>query len=234
MTKILKSAEVTPDVLSAYEREAFEENLRGDTDAGAEKPLTREAILAQAREDAAQKVEAAYAEGLQRGTAAGKEQFDASIAQCAEALGAAAEAMKEAHATFLDSLEPDVVDLVQRIATTVVLQEAQSDPELIRATARRALRVLLDREKLLVKVNPADLEALRAHKVALLEEFDGITRLDIQPDASISPGGCTIESELMHVDARIEAQLDRIFEAMRTGPESGPATPGGPGNRDED
>ncbi len=218
MRKILKPSEVPPHTLTPYEREVLEGAASGGPGRQGQ-AVTPEMILNEARAEAARKIKEAYAEGSRRGTEAGKAEFEKSVGQSAEALRAAAEAMKQAHAAFLESLEPEVVELVQTITAAVVQREARTDPELIHATVRRALGAILDRENLIVHVNPAELEALRAHKVTLLEDFDGVKHLDVQPDESVSPGGCFVESEVMSVDARLESQLERIFDALKDTPE---------------
>ncbi len=214
MARVFRSSEAqsSPRNLRDFERSALEDQ-RIFAEAQ-EEPLTPEMIIEQARAQAEELVKEVYEEGLRRGTEAGRAQFEQSTAQCAEALHEAARAMQHARGKFLDAIEPQIVELVQSIAATVVQHEAQMDPELICATARRALSILLDRERIVLSLNPADLDALRAHKVALLEQFEGIERLDMEADEAITPGGCVAESDLMHADAQIEAQLERIFEAM--------------------
>lgn len=225
MGKVFKSPHINARMLASYEREVLEEVLPHDPEADGNAPVTPEMILAKARAQAAQKVEEAYAEGLQRGTEASTERFAQAVAGSAEALGAAAQALQEAREAFLASLEPQVIELVGLIAGAVIEREARTDPELLRVTVRRALETLLDRERVVVHLHPADLEAMRAQKVTLLEEFDGVQRLDLEADESVPPGGCVIESELMHVDARLETQLERILDALREVPGAATDTP---------
>lgn len=201
-----------------YERTVLEEPE--DLDGG---PLTREAILDAAREEAARKVREAYAEGLRRGIEAGKAEFDKSAAKCIDAAREAARAATEAHARFLAGVEPQVVELAHRIGSCILLREARTDRAMIGRTVRKAIEMLLERERLLVRIHPLDLEAMRLLKPELLAEFDGIRRLEFQPDETIAPGGCFVESELACADARLDTQLDALLEAIRTAPE--PADP---------
>ncbi len=174
----------------------------------------RNAVLAEAREEAEQKIREAYQEAYQRGLQQAQEQFDASIAQAAEALNAAAEAITRARQAFLDSLEPQVVALATIIAERVLQREVRTDPELIHAVARRALAKIADRQAVTARVNPADMEALRLHKIALLEDFEGVEELTIEADESVNPGGCVIESRLMQADARLETLLSTVLESL--------------------
>ncbi len=174
----------------------------------------REAVLREAREEAAAKLQEAYAEGHRRGLESAQEEFAASVGQCAEALAEASESITQAHDAFLDTLAPQVFELATLVAERVLGREVRSDPELVHSTARRALQRITDRQRLRVRVNPDDLEALRRHEVTLLEEFDGIQEMEIEADEAVLPGGCTVESELMQVDARLETLLANILGAL--------------------
>lgn len=164
--------------------------------------------------EAEAKVRAAYEEGLRRGEAAGREQFLAKVGEAAEALTTAAHAMQQARAQFLDALEPEVLQLVLAMTERVLRREVRGDRDLIGRTVRAALEELTDHERVTLHLNPEDLEALRAQRVPLLEEFKGVKSLDIVPSTSVEPGGCIAESATMQVDARLHAQLQRLFDAM--------------------
>ncbi len=214
VNKIFRVFESEPRSLAEYERVALEA-MGPAVDPVTGGPLTPEAILAYARDEAARKVEDAFAEGLRRGIEKGREQYREMVAESAAALQAAAEAIREANQRFLDALEPHVVELAGVIAGRILLREAETDPELIRRTVRKALEHLIELEHATVRVNPKDLEGLRAEKVTLIEEFDGLRQITVQPDEAVSPGGCIVETDLVHVDARLDAQLEAILETLR-------------------
>lgn len=177
----------------------------------------REAVLAEARAEAAKRVQEAYTEGFQRGMAAGREAFEKSVAGAAELLSAAASAMREARAAFLDSLEPQVVELVGLITERVLQREAKTDPDLIHSTVRRALACIADRQRLRLQVHPDDLEALRRQKITLLEDFPGVEELNIETSEEVSRGGCVVESGHMQADARLEVLLNNVLDLLTEG-----------------
>jgi flagellar assembly protein FliH len=171
-------------------------------------------IIAEARAEAEKKIQEAYQTAYQRGLDTGREAFDASIAHAAEALNEAASAMQQARQAFLDSLEPQVVELATLIAERVLQREVRMDPEIIHQTVKRALTTIVDRQCIVVRVHPDDYEALRAHKIRLLEDFDGVKELEVEADDTVSPGGCMIESQLMQTDARLETIFAHVLESL--------------------
>lgn len=221
MGKVFKRpAEENARTIMRYERDVLEEQsadlltaLDGDA-AYLDPAMLRAAVLTEARADAERKVQDAFAEGRRRGMEAGRTEFMQSVAGAVQSLHAAAEAIRNAHEEFLASLEPQVLHLVRRIVERVLDREMRADPDLVLRTARRALRCVTDRARLTVRVHPSDLETLRVHRVALLEEFDVVGQMSIEADENVSPGGCLVDSEMLHVDARLEHLLEKILEEL--------------------
>jgi flagellar assembly protein FliH len=215
MPRLIKAYEAGTVEFCCYERDTLEPPILINAHGLPGTAEQRDAILAEAKALAEHQVREAYAEGLRRGEAAGRAQFEASLAEAAQALAAAAGAIQSAHATFLDSLEPQVVALAHAIAAQVVQREANTDGDLVLRTVRRALEGLADRKRLVLRLHPKDLEALRLHKVTLFEEFDGVETIELAADDTVTPGGCVAESDTLHADARLEIQLQRALEALQ-------------------
>lgn len=233
MTRILKfvhaeTAEVAPfgrDFLEEFPEDEVlapeflpleeEEESEGEEEPEPVDPeLIREEIMAAAREEAAQKVQEAYQEGLARGIQAGQERFEASLAQCTEALQAAAQAIQASHEEFVGSLEPQVVALVKLMATRVIEAELKTSQEAIQLMARRALSRLAGQFSVTLLVHPDDLAALKTHEVALLDSVAGVDTLHIQVSDNVEPGGCIAQSAEMEVDARLETLLNQVLDAL--------------------
>lgn len=211
MAKVLKAHEETQRIVSSFEHNMLE---AAPAVIEEELELTPEEILHAARTEAEAKVKEAYREGYQRGLENGREAFDASLAHCAEALRASASAIEEAHARFLDSLTPQVLELVNSITRSILKREAKINPIVVAETTRAALQQLQQHERLTVHVNPCDLKALKEQRVSLLEEFDILNDLEILPDAEVTPGGCRVDSEYTNVDGQLEAQLAQIMSQL--------------------
>jgi flagellar biosynthesis/type III secretory pathway protein FliH len=221
MARIYRSHE--PDALGAYlGRDLLQEFPESVIDEGTEEGETgeeaidpealREAVLAEAREEAARKVQEAYQEGYKRGLEAGQRDFAASVATAAQALESAASAMEMSRETFLSQAESELVLIARGITERVVMKECALDPGLVARLARRALEELLEEEDVRLLVNPADRLALQEQRVSLLEEFRGLKRLQIDADEGVEPGGCVADTKKFRADFQPRALLDHIFE----------------------
>lgn len=221
MARILKGHAARKRSIAAFDRRDLEEapepgaGLEPEAALPMDPVALREHVLEGARQEAEAKIRDAYEAGFAKGREAGEAAFQAEVAQAAAMLQAAAGAIEAAREAFLEQVEPEVLELVRRIAERVLDREIQTDGKLILSVTRRALAQILDREFIRLRVHPADYEALRAHRVTLLEEFEGVKRLEIEVDDAVSPGGCLADSGLMHIDARPETMLENILNALR-------------------
>lgn len=175
----------------------------------------REQLMAELRAETQAKVEQAFKEGHRRGVEAGRKEFLDSTAHASDMLQAAAQQMAAAREEFLQNLQPQVLELVALVAHRVLQREMRTDRELVLQTVRRALQRIADQQKLRLRIHPDDADVMRKHRVQVLEEFKKIEEIEIQPDPEVTPGGCIVESQLMHVDARLEVLLENVLEPLR-------------------
>ncbi|HNR30101.1 MAG TPA: FliH/SctL family protein [Candidatus Hydrogenedentes bacterium] len=219
MGKVFKRAADAREI-APYEREPLEDLSREllaalDSDSlNLDPAAMRAALLADVRAEAESKVREAFAEGRRRGFEAGHREFLESVAGATDTLAAAAQAIRLAHDEFLASLEPQVLHLVRRIAERVLGREIRTDPDLVARTARRALQCVSDRARVTVLVHPTDLDTMRTQEVSVLEEFKSVGELVIEADENVTRGGCVVETETLHVDARLEHLLEKVFEEL--------------------
>ncbi len=211
MAKLIKSFRSEEEKILEYVRNPLE--VIGDSGSGRGyvDPAT---ILAEARAEAEQKVQEAYAEGLRRGEEAGLTAFQESIAEAAGLLQEVMTGLQEHRAKFTEEIESEVAELVRAVARKVLATEVMMHPEVVQQMVRRTLEKILDQERVTIRVNPNDLTQVTASKESLLEQFEGIRQLELIPDESIESGGCVAESERFYIDAQLEAQLTQLIDGM--------------------
>jgi flagellar assembly protein FliH len=103
-----------------------------------------------------------------------------------------------------------VMQLALSVAKVILRREVSVDREIVLGQVREALRHLVGVERVKMRVNPCDEEALRLHRAEVFSVSDALRDMVIEADEKIGPGGCIIESDSGNVDARIEAQLGRL------------------------
>lgn len=209
--------------------------------------LSASRILAQARAERDQFVakarqsayEAAYAQGEQEGRRDGREaayqdasaQFRQEQSQLISAMQqgvAQINAMKE---DLFIAAERDLLDFAVRLATKLTFAIGSVHRQAAIENVQRALRLVGRPSELLIRVHSADLHAMEAFAADLSSDFRrGEERaVHVQPDDSIAPGGCRVETASAQVDATLEAQVEEIVAVLLGDPQSVTPTGSQPG-----
>jgi flagellar assembly protein FliH len=193
-------------------------------DAPPAEPPANEALLAEAREQA-------YAEGFRHGHDAGaqsvREAMEASMRRTAEETAVRMAQLLRTTREHLKHSEHEIsrhiLDIAVDLARQVVRRELVQNPAQLQGVVSEAMAQLIDDGlPATVRMNPADLALMKG---ALLETL-GEPRPELVADATISPGGCVLESATNSVDATVEKRWLRAIGNL------GLNTPFDPANAD--
>jgi flagellar assembly protein FliH len=115
---------------------------------------------------------------------------------------------------WLAAWEAAAVKLSAAIAERIVRHELARRPELTRTVVREALELAAGQPHLKLHLHPHDLEQLQQAGDEAVGFFAAVGEATLVPDASLSRGGCLIETRHGVIDARLETQLARITEEL--------------------
>jgi type III secretion protein L len=173
---------------------------------------TREAaqILDVAHEQARKVLEAAGQERQTILEAARQEGYDQGLQQW----NAAVAEVNAARDRYLAESEPELIRLAVRIAQKIIGEELRTNPEAIVSVARECLQCAGRERSLTLRTNPADLDLIRRRIVVLREAAGPHRSIELAGDATVTPGGCIVESEYGVIDARLETQIRCMEEVL--------------------
>jgi flagellar assembly protein FliH len=166
--------------------------------------------LARAEEDAAALREQARAEGF----AAGHAEAVAALEPALAALGQAAAGLDAQRAETAEALERRAVELGLALAAKVLAGVIEVEPERVVESVRGALRGIVERERIIVLVNPDDLELVREAMDEVRASLGGIEHCEVQSERRVARGGCVVRTPVGDVDARIETKLERARDVV--------------------
>jgi len=112
-------------------------------------------------------------------------------------------------------LEQEVVELALHVARKVVRHELTVSKDTIVCVVKEAMTQLDDPGKISIRLNPDDLQQIRAAGEKLSAVMDHLDTIHFEEDTGIDCGGCYIQTEYGEIDARIEEQLRTVEEAFR-------------------
>jgi flagellar assembly protein FliH len=172
------------------------------------------AILAAAEAEAASIRERARREGYAEGMVAGRADLREIGEPAVQALSEAAQRVREFQAQAADSVEHQAAVLAMDIAEKVVAGAIEVEPERVLDVVRGALRAIVERERLVIQVNPEDLEIVREGLHELTGALGGIEHVEVQEERRVMRGGAVVRTVVGEVDANIRSKLDRAREAV--------------------
>jgi len=158
--------------------------------------------------------EQGYQEGLARGREEALKALEEAKQASAEVLDSLVAQLKSQEADMMRLLVPRLADLATELARRIIHREISTDRTLVRVQAQEAIGKILEREKLIIRVNPADEDIMKSHKQPLMSMFDGIEKIEVIGDQSIERGGCIIETHLVKVDAQPRSQLQAARKTL--------------------
>jgi flagellar assembly protein FliH len=172
------------------------------------------ALLAAAETEAQSIRERARREGYAEGMVAGRADLRQLGEPAVQALSEAAERVREFEARAADNVERQAVILAMDVAEKVVAGAIEVEPERVLDVVRGALRAIVERERLVIQVNPEDLEIVREGLDELTGALGGIEHVEVQEERRVQRGGAVVRTVVGEVDARIRTKLDRAREAV--------------------
>lgn len=148
----------------------------------------------------------AFAEGKKAGLIEGHTSVEQALVHLEEYTNKLVENEKN----FLRHAEKHVVTLAIAVAKRILGREVETDKEIIVFSVREALKQVADKARIIIKVNPEDLENILLHRKALQKMDRNFPELEFEADEKISRGGCIIQTRTGVIDGRLTSQLEEI------------------------
>ena len=166
--------------------------------------------LEEMEQECQERCEAAYRFGFDDGKKIGLQEGRDEVKQSVAYLKDKADKLMEKRDAIFGSAEGIIVQLALAVAKTILRREAKTDVTLVKTLAKESLRLVEDKRRVSIKVNPTDLNAIQGFEEEILSTAPGVKEWEIRQDDRVTAGGCIIETEAGIVDAQLETQLDEI------------------------
>ncbi len=156
-------------------------------------------------------IEAIRSEAYKNGKADGRKEVEEELHSASSALAEGAEQISRMRSSLLEKSRDDMVRLVMAVARRVIDTEVEEKKDIIVKTVTRALEGAVEDDEYYIRVNPEDIETVRANEPMFLAAMKGLRNIYFVADENVSRGGCMAESRAGDVDATIESQIDEIY-----------------------
>jgi flagellar assembly protein FliH len=120
----------------------------------------------------------------------------------------------QAKRTWIAHWETAVVRLAAAIAARVIRRELRRQPDITISLVREALDLAAGSPNVRLHLNPEDYQALGVQVRGLIDAMSSLGDAEVVPDATVTRGGCRVETRFGTIDQQIESQLQRIEEEL--------------------
>ncbi len=162
----------------------------------------------------AENLKAQAFEGAREGTREAQHKSEEQLRISSQMVESLVAQIKAQESQLLQMLTPRLANLATELAQKIIHREIEKDPSIVTLQAEEAISRILDREKLIIRVNPGDEELMKSHKKALMTMFDGIDKIEVIGDSKVERGGCIVETHLVKVDAQPCSQLEAARKTL--------------------
>lgn len=172
--------------------------------------------------------ETAKHDGFEQGVGDGRAAASAEMDEMLETMRGLIEMARAERHKIIEGAEPEIVRLSVSIAERILAQHIAVDHETVVEMTRSAVSRLVSRETVTVRVNPADIEAMRDHRDRIMS-MNAIDNMRIIEDQRVDRGGVVLETEAGTIDAKVSTQLREVRrllavdDPLSVGPSSEPA-----------
>ena len=132
--------------------------------------------------------------------------------------------MSELQRGVLESLRgvlPQILHEAQAAVIALALESAQKmvaglpiSPELVEAVVREALQQVEESSEIIIQLHPDDLALLRKHESPILNSAPNAGPLHFVSAASVTRGGCLVQTRFGLIDARRETKLEQLRQTL--------------------
>jgi flagellar biosynthesis/type III secretory pathway protein FliH len=167
------------------------------------------------QEQFGQEKEQSYQEGLKQGEARGIDLGHQAVDKLEKLLLKISNESNARVDRFFKEVEGGIQRLSMEIAEAIIGEAAsRASGDILERNLKRCLSVLKGSGQTKIRINPTDYDFLKEKTQLLEQSTKNKFIFEFEPDASIAPGGCYLETAHGAVDGRLESQFELLRDSF--------------------
>jgi flagellar assembly protein FliH len=156
----------------------------------------------------------AYEKGFVQGEKDGFELGERKANKVIENIEKLFDEMSTLKQEVLKQHEKEILDLTFAIAEKIVHRVTRFNEGGVKEAVFNALSLAIEKSKIVLNVNPEDYDYIEELRPDLCKKYKELKSIIVGSDPSITRGGCFLETPYGDIDARIETQLEKIYQCL--------------------
>jgi len=188
--------------------EGYGENQKNET--------STEDYLKEIQKTAEAREQEGYEKGFAQGEKDGFELGEQKSKKVLENMERLFESMSRLKGGIVKQYEKEILDMIFAIAEKITHIQLGLNHQAVRETIMNAIQYAAEKSDITLRINPDDLNYVEKLRPELFEKFRDLKLIMVNADSTIKKGGCFLETPCGDIDARIETQLEKIAESMKS------------------
>ncbi|MCL2688993.1 MAG: FliH/SctL family protein [Chitinispirillia bacterium] len=181
-----------------------------------ERTITQEKV--QAKRAVAESFEKGKKEGYAEGEKQGRETADAKFKIELDGIknhtDTCFKKLEVSKSNMYHDLDRVLLEFCIELTKKIIASEVATNKELILSVIKKSLVMIAERDNIVIRVSPQDLEITSHSKDFWSSVTERLENVKFEADSRIEKGGCIIESNSGMVDARLGVQIDEVAELV--------------------
>ncbi len=156
----------------------------------------------------------AYKKGYETGLNEGQKNIADKVTNIINLFKSAINQTRKFENEINQAAETETVKLSMAVAQKIIISEVTVNEEVILNVVKKSLKLVLNQDRYLIKINPADLGIMQNAQPELSELIENYDDVIFESDESIDQGGCLIETNYGNIDGRLDQQIQVISDLM--------------------
>jgi flagellar assembly protein FliH len=111
--------------------------------------------------------------------------------------------------------EGRLVELVFKIASRLAAKTLEYDTQAITEVVRQAVESVSSQDKVTIQIHPSLIQFFEELKTHSGREYDFLKSVDMEPNESISIGGCVVRTQFGEIDAQFETRMENLWQSLK-------------------
>ncbi|MFW6147566.1 MAG: FliH/SctL family protein [Thermodesulfobacteriota bacterium] len=171
-------------------------------------------IVRKAHEKAARIEQEAYEKGFNQGEKDGLELGEKKASKMTEHIEELLQGLIRLRGELVKHHEQDIIKLIFAIAKRIIKQTTKMNEDAVREVLFKAVNLATEKSEVTIRINPEDFDLVERLRPEFFAAFNDLKSVTVASDPSITQGGCLLETSSGEIDARIETQLERIYQSL--------------------
>jgi flagellar assembly protein FliH len=162
--------------------------------------------------------EEAYSKGFELGRIEGRDQAmrDANqqIEQSIQSISELIYNLQHQYHELAKKNEARIIDLIFKIASRIATKTLEIDRQAMIEVVRQTVSNISNNEQIILEIHPSLVQFFEELQSKSEREFEFLKNSKIQPNESISIGGCLVRAEFGQIDAQLETRLNNLWKNL--------------------